>query len=127
MILKGNQRGGANNLAIHLLKNENEHVEIHELRGFASDSLVSALNEAYAVSRGTRCKKFLFSLSLNPRLGKTSVLKNLRAPLRLSLARHIGRVWPLPVLQKTMVESGSGPWRFDGSGIKPAKASVTDR
>ncbi len=66
MILQGNQRGGAKNLALHLLKNENDHVEVHELRGFMSDDLVSALNEVYAVSRGTRANKFLFSLSLNP-------------------------------------------------------------
>ena len=62
----GNARGGAKDLAQHLLKEENEHVQVHELRGFASDDLVSALGEAYAVSRGTRCQKFLFSLSLNP-------------------------------------------------------------
>lgn len=66
MILVGNQRGGAKNLALHLLKEENDHVRVHELRGFASDNLVSALNESYAVSRGTRCSQFLFSLSLNP-------------------------------------------------------------
>ncbi len=66
MILNGNQRGGARDLAAHLLKRENDHVEVHELRGFASDDLHGALNEAYAVSRGTRCKQFLFSLSLNP-------------------------------------------------------------
>ncbi len=66
MILVGNQRGGAKDLALHLLKEENEHVEVHELRGFASENLVSALNEAYAISRGTKCRQFLFSLSLNP-------------------------------------------------------------
>jgi hypothetical protein len=66
MILHGNQRGGARDLALHLLKEENEHVEIHELRGFVSENLVSALNEAYAVSRGTKARQFLFSLSLNP-------------------------------------------------------------
>ncbi len=66
MILKGNQRGGAKDLALHLMKEENEHVEIYQLRGFASENLLGSLNEAYAVSRGTRCKKFLFSLSLNP-------------------------------------------------------------
>lgn len=67
MILKGSQRAGAKQLAAHLLKaEENEHVEVHELRGFVADSLKGALNEAYAVSRGTRCKQFLFSLSLNP-------------------------------------------------------------
>ena len=66
MILHGNQRGGAKDLALHLLKDENEHVELHELRGFVSQNLVSALNEAYAVSRGTKAKQFLFSLSLNP-------------------------------------------------------------
>ncbi len=41
MILKGNQRGGASNLARHLLKREeNEHVTLHELRGFCADDLV---------------------------------------------------------------------------------------
>ncbi len=66
MILVGNQRGGAKNLALHLLKEENEHVDVHEVRGFASNSLMAALNEAHAISRATRCKQFLFSLSLNP-------------------------------------------------------------
>ncbi|MEW7986965.1 MAG: relaxase/mobilization nuclease domain-containing protein [Candidatus Thiodiazotropha endolucinida] len=66
MILQGSQRGGAKNLALHLLKDENEHVEVHELRGFVADDLVSALNEAHAISRGTKAKQFLFSLSLNP-------------------------------------------------------------
>ncbi|MEM8987288.1 MAG: relaxase/mobilization nuclease domain-containing protein [Pseudomonadota bacterium] len=53
-------------MAQHLLKDENEHVEVHELRGFASDNLTGALNEMYALSRGTQCKKFMYSLSLNP-------------------------------------------------------------
>ncbi|MCJ2187877.1 relaxase/mobilization nuclease domain-containing protein [Novosphingobium beihaiensis] len=67
MILVGNQRGGAKDLAQHLLKvEENDHVEVHALRGFASDNLNGALNEAYAVSRATRCSRFLYSLSLNP-------------------------------------------------------------
>ncbi len=66
MILQGNQRGGASELAMHLLKDENDHVEVHELRGFVSDDLKSALQEAQAVSRGTRAKQFLYSLSLNP-------------------------------------------------------------
>ena len=67
MILKGSQRGGAKQLARHLLKTEeNEHVEVHELRGFLSSDLKGALHETYAVSQGTRCKQFMFSLSLNP-------------------------------------------------------------
>ena len=66
MILKGNQRGGAKDLALHLMKAENERVEVHELRGFMSRDLMGALNEAYAISRATRCTKFLYSLSLNP-------------------------------------------------------------
>ncbi len=67
MILKGSQRGGAKQLAIHLLNTrDNEHAEVHELRGFLADDLQSAFHEAYAVSRGTRARQFLFSLSLNP-------------------------------------------------------------
>jgi len=67
VILKGSQRSGSSQLAFHLLKTEdNEHVELHEVRGFIAEDLKGALHEAYAQSRGTRCKQFMFSLSLNP-------------------------------------------------------------
>ena len=67
MILKGSQRGGARQLAIHLLRqDENDHIELRELRGFVADDLRGALNEAHAISKGTRCQQFLFSLSLSP-------------------------------------------------------------
>ena len=67
MILKGAQRGGARDLALHLMRmDENEHVEIHRLRGFASEDLMGALNEMYAVSRGTQCKQFMFHVIFNP-------------------------------------------------------------
>lgn len=70
MILKGSQRSGAKQLAGHLLKErDNEHVSLLELRGFVADDLHGALAEAYAVSRGTKCKQFMFSLSLNPPKG----------------------------------------------------------
>lgn len=67
MILKGSQRGGALQLARHLLRtDENEHVDVYELRGFASNRLSAALQEVVAISKGTQCRQFLFSLSLNP-------------------------------------------------------------
>ncbi|MAI62901.1 MAG: relaxase [Micavibrio sp. TMED27] len=67
MILKGSQRSGGRQLAAHLLKTEdNEHVEIHELRGFMSEDLPSAFIEIHAVSKGTRAKQPFFSLSLSP-------------------------------------------------------------
>ncbi|MFD1303659.1 relaxase/mobilization nuclease domain-containing protein [Methylobacterium marchantiae] len=54
-------------MAWHLLnERDNEHVSVHELRGFVADNFVDALNESYALSRGTRCTQFLFSLSLSP-------------------------------------------------------------
>ena len=71
MILKGNQRAGGRQLAVHLLRaDENEHVEVHELRGFMAADLHGAFQEAYAVSKGTRAKQYLFSLSLNPPPGE---------------------------------------------------------
>ncbi len=67
MILKGSQRAGGRQLATHLLRaDENEHVEVHEIRGFMADDLHAAFQEAYALSKGTRARKYLFSLSLNP-------------------------------------------------------------
>lgn len=67
MILKGSQRGGAKQLGLHLLKTEeNEHVEVHDIRGFMSEDVVGALREAEAISKGTKCRQYLFSVSLNP-------------------------------------------------------------
>ena len=67
MILVGNQRGNGRELAQHLLNaRDNEHVTVHELRGFVSNDLQSAFLETEAISLGTKCKQYLFSLSLNP-------------------------------------------------------------
>ncbi len=67
MILKASQRTGTKELAKHLLNvAENDHITVHEIRGFVADDLAGALREIEAISRGTRCSKFMFSLSLNP-------------------------------------------------------------
>lgn len=69
MILKASQRGGGMALAAHLLKSENEHVEVHEVhevRGFVADDVKGAMKETQAVAKGTRCKQPLFSVSFNP-------------------------------------------------------------
>ena len=69
MILVGNQRGGAYDLARHLMKEENERMTVHEIRGFVSRTLKGAFQESYAISRATKCKQHLYSLSLNPPQG----------------------------------------------------------
>jgi len=66
MILKGNQRANGTELAIHLMKDENEHIDVAELRGFAANDLMSAFQEIQAISRSTHATKYLYSLSLNP-------------------------------------------------------------
>lgn len=67
MILKAKERGDAPQLARYLLTmRDNDHVELHDVRGFASDDLPGAFSEADAIARGTRCEKYLFSMSLNP-------------------------------------------------------------
>lgn len=67
MILKGSQRGGAKNLSVHLMNDrDNDHVTLYELRGFIAHDLHGALAETYAISKGTKCQQFMFSLSLNP-------------------------------------------------------------
>jgi hypothetical protein len=67
MILKASQRAGASQLAVHLMRTaENDHVEVHQIRGFASDNLKGALREAQAISQGTRCRQYLFSVSFSP-------------------------------------------------------------
>lgn len=67
MILVGSQRAGASNLANHLMNDrDNDHVTLFEVRGFVARDLHGALAEAHAISKGTKCEQFLFSLSVNP-------------------------------------------------------------
>lgn len=70
MILKGSQRGGARQLAAHLLDDrDNDHVRAIELRGFVAEDLHGAMAETHAIAKGTRCTQCVFSLSLNPPKG----------------------------------------------------------
>jgi len=67
MILKGSQRGGPRQLAAHLLNDrDNDHITIQDIRGFVSGDLYGAMAETVAISKGTRCRQPVFSLSLNP-------------------------------------------------------------
>lgn len=67
MIIEGNQRGNAKKLANHLLNDrDNDHVTVHEISGFSSETVHGAFQEIQATSRATRCTQFLFSVSLNP-------------------------------------------------------------
>jgi len=66
MIFVGNNRGNGQELARHLMSPENEHVTVHEISGFASDTLAGAFKEVEALAKGTKCQKYLYSLSINP-------------------------------------------------------------
>ncbi|MEM7188160.1 MAG: AAA family ATPase [Pseudomonadota bacterium] len=67
MILEGNVRGFGAELARHLMNpRDNDHVTVHAVEGFVADDLFGAFAEAEAISQATQCRKYLFSLSLNP-------------------------------------------------------------
>ena len=67
MIMVGNQRSNGLKLAAHLMNyRDNDHVEVHELRGFTAETLHGAFQEADAISKGTKCQQYLFSLSISP-------------------------------------------------------------
>lgn len=67
MIIKASERGSARSLANHLTNtNDNEHVELYEVRGLLGSSLHAALLEIDAVSQGTQSQKPFFSTSFNP-------------------------------------------------------------
>jgi hypothetical protein len=67
MIPKGNQRAGGQQLATHLLNAyDNDSVEVAEVRGAIAQDLHGAFAEWYAESKATLCRKYLYSLSINP-------------------------------------------------------------
>ena len=67
MIIKASQRGFGGELAVHLLnEQDNDHVDVHAIKGFAAHNIKDAFAEAEIISRGTRCSQYLFSVSLSP-------------------------------------------------------------
>jgi len=65
-------RGGARQMARHLLNGEqNEQICVHEIKGFVAGSVLGALNASYALSKGTKCRQLMFSLSMNPPAGES--------------------------------------------------------
>ena len=68
MILKGNQRGGGQQLAAHLMNEfDNDHVELAEVRGTIAQDLPGSFAEIAALGRSTKIEhKFYYSLSLSP-------------------------------------------------------------
>jgi len=59
---------GGRGLAAHLSNSrDNDHVELHELRGFASADLLGAFLEVEAAAAATRCRQPFFSVSISPR------------------------------------------------------------
>ncbi|RDJ21085.1 relaxase [Bosea caraganae] len=88
MILKGSQRGGSDQLAIHLLnERDNDHVESGPIVGCMARDLRGALAEMYAISRATACSQFMFSLSLSPPKGEMATVDDFQAAIQLAAER----------------------------------------
>ncbi len=82
MILKAPQRGGAKQLAQHLTRlDDNDHVELHEIRGFPGTDILGALKEAQAVSQGKKRKQLLFTFPFPHPKTKAWALKHSKMPL----------------------------------------------
>ncbi len=84
MIIKASQRGFARKLGHHLLNVEdNEHVEVHSTSGFVSSDVLGALDEAEAIAKGTRCRQYLFSISLSPPKGERADIETYETALSM--------------------------------------------
>jgi hypothetical protein len=68
MIIKGGSRKSGQFFARHLMKaEENERVEIKEMRGLYADDLKEAFREMRLIASGTGCTNYFYHVSLNPR------------------------------------------------------------
>ncbi len=67
MIIKGNSRSGASDLARHLMRADtNELVSLLEVRGTVADDLLGCFREFEGVAAGTRCAKPLYHANIDP-------------------------------------------------------------
>ncbi|BBA34512.1 uncharacterized protein sS8_2561 [Methylocaldum marinum] len=88
MLVTGKERGDALQLAHYLLAmRDNDHVELHEVRGFVSDDLIEAFREADAIATGTRCTNHLFSISFNPPETERVSVKDFEAAIEKAESR----------------------------------------
>lgn len=89
MILKASQRGNTKELADHLMNTkDNDRVRVHRVDGFIGDSVHDAFAEVEAISRGTRCKQPLFSVSLNPPKGQSATIASFEAAVEQIAERN---------------------------------------
>lgn len=72
MIPKASQRSGGQDLATHLMNAfDNEYVEVAQVNGAVASDLHGAFAEWEAIAAGlTKCRNYLYSLSVNPDLGQ---------------------------------------------------------
>ena len=90
MIIKGSERGGAKQLALHLMNTQdNDHVELHKVHGCIAQDIEGALMEIYAVSRATNCTNPFFSVSLSPPKYATPTVADYEAAVD-RIAQHLG-------------------------------------
>jgi len=67
MIPKASQRKGGQNLVTHLLNEfDNERVHVYDVRGATASDLHRAFAEWEAVATATKCRKYVYSQSINP-------------------------------------------------------------
>ena len=68
MIIKGGSRSNGGWFAAHLMNGEdNERVEVKEMRGVCSDTLRDALREMEGVAAGTRVENYFYHANINPK------------------------------------------------------------
>lgn len=90
MIIKGSERGGAKQLALHLTNlQDNDHVELHKVHGCIAQDIEGALIEIYAISRATNCTNPFFSVSLSPPKYATPTVADYEAAVD-RIAQHLG-------------------------------------
>lgn len=67
MVINGGSRSGAGELGSHLARvDTNERMEVRELRGLATDDMREGLRQMEGIAAGTRCRKSLYHVNINP-------------------------------------------------------------
>ena len=124
MILEGNQRGGGQKLAAHLMNEfDNDHVEVAEVRGTIAQDLSGSFAEIAALGRSTKIEhKYYYHLSLSPDPAQGRITREQYYDLISRTERSLGLVGqPRAVVfhVKYGREHGHVVWsRVDTSGAK---------
>jgi hypothetical protein len=125
--LTGSQHTSGQELATQLLNaDNNQHIEVLDLRGSIAQDLHGAFKEWYAQSKRTKCLKYLYSLSISPGPAQGSISRAQYFDLIERIEKKLGLSGQPRAVVLHVQNDGHEHWYIVWSRINTDKSEVVN-